>query len=408
MPAITISPLPLSLYGHQSIVLEGTLSQMCKDHSVTISRKYGQSWQQLGPATIDANRTWRLATRVPNTSSSIVFRATCGAQYSASVVRKVTRTIPISYSGPGHRILGLDISRWQHISGRTIDFRRMADAGISFVIMKASDGYRPEDVIARRYVLEDARQAKAAGLIVGFYHMISVPTGNSTPVLIASANRQATLVSVRLGELGGYDVRTLPLAVDVEGINSSINAVSLELWTKTFVTSLTKKTGRVPLLYSYRSLLATRYSKSESTISFLRTMHLWLAQPGNPADPNVRVGQFRQNDGTCFHTAWATNQCNTVWTLWQYTSLGNRDTYGIPWMPRSGQSCPPQAKYCVPGSGTGALHLDMDVFNGTASDLQHLAEGTWVRQPDDYLEPTPSPSGIAISSAPPTPSVTPE
>jgi hypothetical protein len=38
----------------------------------------------------------------------------------------------------------------------------MAEAGISFVIMKASDGYGPEDNIAKKFVLGDARQAKAA------------------------------------------------------------------------------------------------------------------------------------------------------------------------------------------------------------------------------------------------------
>jgi GH25 family lysozyme M1 (1,4-beta-N-acetylmuramidase) len=404
VPALTITPLPFYLYGRQSVVLQGTASQMCKAHPVAISRKYGQSWRALGLATIDASRNWRLTIRVPNIATSIVFKATCGAQYSASIVRRVNRTVPITYSGPGQRILGLDISRWQHIPGKTIDFQTMADAGISFVIMKASDGYDSEDNIARKFVVDDARKAKAAGMMVGYYHMISVPTGNSTPVLIASANRQATLVNTRLTELGGYDVRTLPIAVDVEGVNSNINQSSLELWTRTFVTSLTKKSGRTPILYSYRSLLATRYSKSQTNRDFLRTMHLWLAQPGNPADPNVRVGQFRPNDGSCFHTAWATAECKTVWTLWQYTSRGNRDTYGIPWMPVPGKTCPSHAKYCFPGRGTGPLHLDMNVFAGTAVELEQLAAGTWMRQPSDYLDPTPTPSDVASSSPVPSPS----
>ena len=408
VPALTITPLPFSLYGRQSVVIQGTASEMCKNHPIGVARKYGQSWRQLGVAPIDASRRWRITTRVPNINSSIVFRASCGAQYSATVIRKVTRTTPITYAGPGQRILGLDISRWQHISGRTIDFRKMANAGIAFVIMKASDGYGPEDNIARKFVLGDARQAKAAGMMVGYYHMISIPTGNSTPVLIASANRQATLVSTRLNELGGYDVRTLPIAVDVEGVNSSINQSSLELWTKTFVTSLTKKTRRKPMLYSYRSLLASRYSKSQTNVDFLRTMHLWLAQPGNPADPNVRVGQLRPNDGSCFHTAWTTAQCRTVWTLWQYTSRGNRDTYGIPWMPVPGKTCPSHAKYCFPGSGTGPLHLDMNVFNGTASEFEQLAAGKWIRQPSDYLEPTPIPSGSTTASPVSSPIVTPQ
>ena len=392
VPAITISPVSFTLYGRQTLTLQGNVGQICHEHPVHISRKQGAIWRDLGKASVSQSSQWRLDTKVPNVASSVVYRASCGAQYSASLVRKITKTSTISYSGPGRRIVGLDISRWQHIPRQTINFEQMADAGISFVIIKASDGYGPEDTIAKKYVIDDARRAKAAGLIVGYYHMISVPTGNARATLIGSANRQASLVSTRLRELGGYDVRTLPFTIDVEGINSSISQASLELWTKTFVTAFTKKTKRTPMLYSYRSLLATRYSRSESTISFLRTMHLWLAQPGNPADPTVRVGQFRPNDGSCFHTAWATSRCRTVWTIWQYTSRGNRDTFGIPWSPQRGSRCPSQAKYCIAGVGTGPLHLDMNVFNGKIADLEALVAGSWQRKPADFVEPTATPS----------------
>jgi len=397
VPAITISPVSFSLYGRQTLTLQGNVGQICHEHPVRISRKQGTVWRDLGKASVTRSRQWRLVTRVPNITSSVVYRASCGAQYSASLVRKVTKTSTISYSGPGRRIVGLDISRWQHMPRQTIDFAQMAAAGISFVIIKASDGYGPEDAIAKKYVIDDARRAKAAGLIVGYYHMISVPTGNAKGTLIGSANRQASLVSTRLRQLGGYDVRTLPFTIDVEGINSTISQASLELWTRTFVAAFTQKTKRTPMLYSYRSLLATRYSRSESTIKFLRTMHLWLAQPGNPADPTVRVGQFRPNDGSCFHTAWATSQCRTVWTIWQYTSRGNRDTYGIPWSPQRGSRCPSQAKYCVAGVGTGPLHLDMNVFNGKIADLEALVAGSWQRRPGDFVDPTATPT---LSSTP--------
>jgi len=403
VPAITISPVALTLYGRQNVTIKGTVGVLCHERGVRIARKDGASWHELGQAKADNADRWSLSTRVPNRAATIVYRASCGSQYSASIVRKVTKVPPIAYAGPGKRILGLDISRWQHIAGQTIDFQRMADAGISFVIIKASDGYRPEDALAKKYVVSDARRAKAAGLLVGYYHMISVPTGNATATLTASARRQAELVAARLKLLGGYDVRTLPLTIDVEGINSGITQASLELWTRTFVGAIRKSTGRIPMLYSYRSLLATRFSRTPATVDFLRTMHLWLAQPGSPADPNVRVGQFRSGDGSCFHTAWATSQCRTVWTIWQYTSLGNRDTYGIPWSPQTDAPCPSQARYCIPGIGTGPHHLDMDVFNGTSSQLEALAAGTWSRTPADYLEVSSTPSSSATPSSSTTP-----
>ena len=216
VPAITFTPLPATLYGRQSVVLQGSIGKICREHPVHVSIKNGSVLRTVGQATININNRWRLTTRIPNTASSVIYQASCGAHYTASIVRQVQRTPAITYSGPGGRILGIDISRWQHIPGQTIDFKQMVNAGISFVIIKASDGYGPEDQLARQYVVSDARSAKAAGLIVGYYHMISVPTGNASRTLTSSANRQATLASERLRELGGYDVRTLPLTIDVD------------------------------------------------------------------------------------------------------------------------------------------------------------------------------------------------
>jgi len=402
VPPLTFSDVPSTLYGHQRLTLQGTVNSACANHTVALARRDGTTWTSLGKTETDAGNTWRLITRVPNSARLIQYRADCGAKYAATVLRTVMKTNPISFSGPGNRILGLDISRWQHIPGQVIDFAQMASAGVSFVIIKASDGFGPEDAIAQQHVIEDASRAKAAGMYVGYYHMISIPTGNSTPVLIASANRQATLIATRLKQLGGYDVRTLPYTLDIEGINSSITQASLELWTKTIVTQVTQLTKRTPIIYSYRSLLASHYSRSDETVSLLRGSHLWLAQPGNPADPAVQVGEFRRNPFSCFHTAWATASCRTVWTIWQYTSSGNRDKFGIPWAPLSGNKCPSQAHYCIPGTGTGPLHLDLDVFNGDANDLERLADGSWTRTPADYIDPSPTPSPSATSSVAPT------
>ena len=395
MPAITITPVPYTLYGRQPLTLQGSVSRMCDNKAVQISQGDSSKWTPVGKATVNSQRRWQLVTRVPNSVNRVIYRADCGAQYSATMLRHIQKTVVLGTTGPGNRILGLDISRWQHIKGQTINFEHMANTGVSFVIIKASDGNWTEDAIARMYARSDVPRIKAAGLFVGYYHMVTVPTGNARSVLVASAHRQANLIYTRLKELGGYTIRTLPYTIDVEGINSSISQASLRLWTTTLVNDLVKSTHRPPMLYSYRSLLATRFARSPETIAFLRTMHLWLAQPGNPSDPKVWVGQYGASPNACFHTAWATSNCRTVWTFWQYTSLGNRDTYGIPWSPVRGKNCPSQAKYCVPGTGTGPLHLDMDVFNGQPAEFEALAAGTWQRRPTDYLEPTtsPSPSG---------------
>ena len=51
-------------------------------------------------------------------------------------------------SGPGDRIHGIDISKWQHPYGKSINFVKMAKAGISFVMIKGGDGHDPADATA--------------------------------------------------------------------------------------------------------------------------------------------------------------------------------------------------------------------------------------------------------------------
>jgi GH25 family lysozyme M1 (1,4-beta-N-acetylmuramidase) len=135
-------------------------------------------------------------------------------------------------------------------------------------------------------------------------------------------------------------------------------------------------------MYSYRNFLASRYLQDPATIDKFRNYHLWLAQPGNPADPAVQVGQGLSGR-PCYETPWKQTDCSYVWTFWQYTNSGDRELYGIPWSPTVGD-CPTDVTLCFPGRGTGRNHLDLNVFNGTAADLSALVTGSWVRTPLEY------------------------
>ncbi len=391
VPNLTINELPTVLIRNQTIDLTGTAQGACSGKKISISRMTHGKWTALGTSFAKSGK-WKFETNSPKSSGVVVFKVTCGGQYPATLVRPVVVEAPIEPTGPGNRILGLDISRWQHIPGKQINFSDMAAAGASFVIIKASDGTRQEDAIARKHVLPDAHNAKLAGLIVGYYHMVDVPATNSTKTLIASAKRQGSLAATRLEELGGYDNRTLPYTLDMEGINSKVNQASLFVWTKTFIKHFMSKTHRRPIIYSYRSFLATRYAKKAAVRDYLKMSHLWLAQPGNPADPKVRVGGLTYGGNDCFQTAWTVSSCRSVWTIWQYTSSGNRDKFGIPWRPQNGKPCPSHARYCSPGIGTGPLHLDLNVFNGSKNDLVRLTQGTWNRTLSDYLPVSPTPT----------------
>lgn len=397
LSAITFNPLPALVTPNQKLEISGTITQRCTQRNVTISWKNVRAWIRVTSVTASDANQWKATVIVPSYNGAFVLKADCGAYYAAQQATQISAINPITSIGPGNRILGMDISRWQHIPGQEIDFDTMAKAGIAFVIIKGSDGNAAEDALAQKYVFSDSAAAKRAGLIVGYYHVVKIPTGNVASTYVSSATAQATLASKRLKSLGGYDGRTLPLTLDMEGVNSSISQSSLFLWTRTFIDTVQKLSGRIPIMYSYRSFLATRYARDNQTVAKLRTMHLWLAQPGNPADPNVNVGGLDGQRTNCFHTAWAMTNCQTVWTMWQYTNRGNRDKFGIPWKPLPGQKCPSQAKFCLPGIGTGPLHLDLNVFNGTSAQLLNLVNGLWLRQPTDYVVPSPTPS---LSPAP--------
>jgi GH25 family lysozyme M1 (1,4-beta-N-acetylmuramidase) len=65
----------------------------------------------------------------------------------------------LAMSGPGNRIHGADISRWQHPGDKAIDFSKMRAAGLDFVMIKASDSREDSDRMAVKWVGGDRASA---------------------------------------------------------------------------------------------------------------------------------------------------------------------------------------------------------------------------------------------------------
>ena len=93
---------------------------------------------------------------------------------------------------------------------------------------------------------------------------------------------------------------------------------------------------------------------------------LWLAQYGiNPSDP---INQPGLKESGCYVHSWTGANCDSQWTMWQYTSCGIAPKYG------------------VPGS-----RLDLNIFRGTATAFLDLVQGSWTPQLVDLMpsnEPT--------------------
>lgn len=268
--------------------------------------------------------------------------------------------------GPGNRIHGADISRWNHPSDKAINFAKMSRAGVHFVMIKASDTRDDADKLARKYIYTDRKGAQAAGIYTGFYHYAVLPDVTTAQEIIEDAQSQAKKVIWRLTSLGGYNELDLPYALDLENncvkVRSNKSCVrrasrtAVTLWAKTFLASVKEVTGRTPIIYSYPTFLESAMARD----SELRQYPLWIAQYA--IDPAKEGAAPSKKAVGCYVHSWTTSQCTAQWIVWQYTSCGIA------------------AKYGVPGN-----RLDLNVFHGDSESFKALATGVWQPRVADLL-----------------------
>ena len=323
--------------------------------------------------------TWKLETVVTAQDSVMKYRAktTVGSKVIYSTSKKITikpaaeisetdPVIAVEALGPGGRIHGVDISRWQHPYGKLIDFAKMYSAGIRFAMIKASDTRDDADALALQYLLIDRPAAQAAGIYTGFYHYAILPNTSDRAAIIRDATAQAQKVIWRVSAIGGLTARDLPYALDLENkcvkVNSNGSCAtyatksSVTLWAETFMEILNEKLGRKPIFYSYPSFLEGSMNKS----AILNKYPLWLAQYAiNPFDP---INQPGLKPAGCYVHSWTSSACQSQWIIWQYSSCGIGTKYGVP-----------------------SARVDLNVFRGTAQNFIDLTAGTWVPDPIDLM-----------------------
>ena len=272
----------------------------------------------------------------------------------------------IELKGPGGRIHGTDISRWQHPNGKLIDFKKKRAAGVNFVMIKGSDTRDEADALARKWLKIDREAAQAAGLYTGFYHYAILPNVATKTLVIKDAKAQAQKVVWRIASIGGLTEKDLPVALDLENkcvkIRSSgscekyASRSTVTLWAETFLRDIKEKVGRTPILYSYSNFLEGSMKRSKELAQY----PLWIAQYGlDPAVPTNHPGM--KNTG-CYVHSWTAANCKAQWTMWQYSSCGIAPKYG------------------VPGS-----RLDLNVFRGTPESFAALRKGSWTPEPSDFM-----------------------
>ena len=280
--------------------------------------------------------------------------------------------------GPGGRIHGSDISRWQHPNDKPIDFKKKFDAGMRFVLIKGSDAQEKADNETMRWLVGDRNAAQAAGMYTGMYHFAYMPDSTDLAYIQRDAKAQAQKVIWRIASLGGYNEKDLPVALDLENncvrknksgdCTKYLGRTLVTAWAETWLQTVEEKTGRKPFLYSYASFLENAMVRSET----LRQYPLWLAQYGiNPADPIAQPGLKTVG---CYVHSWSTANCSSQWQIWQYSSCGIGSKYGVP-----------------------SSRLDLNVFRGTPEVFMSLIKGKWQPEPADLM-PVNEPTAMNILS----------
>ena len=374
------------------VTFYGTIKPARSGLIVKIQGNTSGSWKSTRFTTKTTKAgTWKIVAVASSFDIPIKYRAqvNIAGKITNSPIRTITlKKLPqistadpalvVESLGPGGRIHGADVSRWQHPNEKQIDFSVAYASGLRFVMIKASDTRDEADALALKYLVMDHSSAQAAGLYTGFYHYAILPDVSEPAGIIRDATAQAQKVLWRLAAIGGYTERDLSYALDLENkcvrVSTSgacqkyATRAAVTLWAETFLGLLKEKTGRTPILYSYSNFLESSMNKSAKLAQY----PLWLAQYA--IDPFNPINQPGIKAGGCFVHSWTGANCDSQWTIWQYTSCGIAPKYGVP--------------------GT---RLDLNIFRGSASDFLNLSKGSWSPSLVDLM-PNNEPTQLVINA----------
>jgi GH25 family lysozyme M1 (1,4-beta-N-acetylmuramidase) len=216
---------------------------------------------------------------------------------------------PVYLSGP-------DVSHYQHDAG-PVDWAKIAASGQKFAISKVTENTTFKDP----WFAADYAAEKANGLVRGGYHYARPQLPISTAV--AQADFYAGVIGTT------QEAGDLPPIMDFEE-SGGLAPRDLITWGQTFLAEVMAKTGRTPIIYTYRNFWRTALLNSSAFTRYPLWIADYTAAATVPTPPLIG--------------GWPT------WALWQWTSTAK-----------------------IPGVA-GAV--DDSHFNGTAARLAAFADGT--------------------------------
>ena len=186
-------------------------------------------------------------------------------------------------------VYGPDASSYQHPQGYTIDWGAAhATSGAAFAFVKATEGTG----YTNPYFKQDFAALATQGLMRGAYHFARPTTAAGSAVAqadyFAAAIAGATAPALPSQPLPDHPLDKagdLPPVLDLED-NGGLTPAQLQEWTRAFLTELTAKTGRTPMIYAGPYFWKTSMGNDPSFAGY----PLWVASysdnaPGTPLGP---------------------------------------------------------------------------------------------------------------------------
>ncbi len=172
--------------------------------------------------------------------------AACATQTGEDVAKSPSAVVACA---SGSTLEGIDVSSWQG----TIDWSRVAGAGIQFAFIRVSDGAYQDPKFDQNW-----SGARANGVIRGVYQFFRA---HEDPVA------QADLLISRMGPLQPDDLAPVLDAEVTDGQSTSTIATKIGQW----VDRIETRTGRTPIIYT------GRYFWNDSVGRDMSDLPLWIA-----------------------------------------------------------------------------------------------------------------------------------
>ena len=183
----------------------------------------------------------------------------------------------------GDLLPGIDVSHWQG----AIDWPRVADDGVAFAFIKATEG---GDYVDPRFAANWAGAAQA-GVMRGAYHFY-----RPQPDAAAQAEHFLRTVQLRAGDL--------PPVLDVE-VTDGRSASAIAAGVRTWLETVERATGRRPIVY-------TRAGFWNQVGGGFGAYPLWVAHYGVAAPASRRTGRAGPSGSIPTRAAWPASAA--TWT----------------------------------------------------------------------------------------------